>query len=605
MTPSRTRAAGVVVVALALLTVAGLAVGAGLGVFGPLSDDNAADSTEIDRNGTSDATAPDDRPDDPSTNDTIGYVEGYWYDDSLPADDRDDAALEEDELEPVVYRSMARVERLRNTTFDEEVPVDVVSRAEFQEGNDDLFVNVTAEQRLQENVNYEALFTVDRDTDAIDEAEALYGDSVGGYYEPTEDRIVIVSNTPETPELNEVILGHELVHALQDQQFDLTSYERPTIDADNAKNGLIEGDASWIESRYERECGSEWDCVLPANGGQNAGSSSDGALEPNWGLYLSIYLPYDEGPEYVDFLYEEGGWERLNAAYDDPPTTSSAVIHPDSEREPAAVDVPDRSNDDWTQYRVEGQPATETVGEAGMVAMFAGGAFESGEPSVIDRNALLESGDPGYDYDQPQTDGWAGDTLVTYVNESRDVNANATMEAVDHAGYVWRSEWVSSEEGREFADAYLELLEGYGAEPVEDRRNTYAIDGADYPGAYYVDHDGETVTIVRAPSVDDLDALEAGAAPSGEDTLAFGDEESESTAEPASAETNTDRDDGVLAALGRIGAAPALLAFAVGLLIVIGVSIATLRSRNAAATTGTVADPVPSGNRRAFAPARE
>ncbi|AEH36402.1 Hvo_1808 family surface protein [Halopiger xanaduensis] len=602
MKSTRTRAAVAVVVALVLLTVVGVGLGVGLGVFGPLSDDTPANSTDSDRNETS--AAADDRPDDPSTNETIGYVEGYWYDDSLPADNRSDAALEEGELEPAVYRSMARVERLRNATFDEEVPVDVVSRAEFQANNDDLFVNVTAERRLQENVNYEALFTVDRDTDAIDEAEALYGDSVGGYYEPTEDRIVIVSNTPDTPELNEVVLGHELVHALQDQRFDLTSYERPTIDEDNAKNGLIEGDASWIESRYERECGDEWDCVLPANGGQT-GSSGDGALDPNWGLYLSIYLPYDEGPEYVDYLYEQGGWERLNGAYDDPPTTSSAVIHPGSEREPAGVDVPDRSNDDWTQYQVDGEPATETVGEAGMVAMFAGGAFESGEPSVIGRNALLESGEPGYEYDQPQTDGWAGDTLVTYVNESRDVDANATMDAVDHAGYVWRTEWLSSDDSREFADAYLELLEGYGAEPVDDRRNTYAIDGADYPGAYYVDRDGETVTIVRAPSVDDLDALEADAAPSGEDTLAFGDTGDENTAEPASAETNADRDGGVLAAFGRIGAAPALLALAASLLLVIGVSITTLRGRSAIATAGSVADPVPSGDRRDFAPARE
>ncbi|GAB3667798.1 Hvo_1808 family surface protein [Halopiger thermotolerans] len=600
MNSTQTRGAVVLVVALALLTVVGVAA---FGV-GPLSDDSAADSTAVDhRNGA----AADDRPDDPSTNETIGYVEGYWYDDSLPADDRDDAALEEGELEPVVYRSMARVERLRNTTFDEEVAVDVVSRAEFRANNEDLFVNVTAEQRLQANVNYEALFAVDRNTDAIDESQSLYGDAVGGYYEPTEDRIVIVSNTPDTPELNEVVLGHELVHALQDQHYNLTSYERPTIDQDNAKNGLIEGDASWIESQYDRNCGSEWDCVLPDDSG-NAGSSGDGALEPNWGLYLTIYLPYDEGPEYVDYLYEQGGWDRLNGAYDDPPTTSSAVIHPGSEREPADVDVPDRSNDDWTQYEVDGRPATETVGEAGMVAMFAGGAFESGEPSVIDRNALLASGDPGYEYDQPQTDGWAGDTLVTYVNESRNVDANATMAAVDHAGYVWRTEWLSSAESEEFADAYLELLEGYGAEPVDDRRNTYAIDDTDFPGAYYVDRDGETVTIVRAPSVDDLDALEAGAAPSGEDTLAFGsDGGSGSTTESASAgaDANRDRDGGALAALGRFGAPLALLGLAAGLVLTVALAIASLRGRSAARVHSRLeassGDRRSTGDRRDFA----
>ena len=513
MNPTRTRLLtfGAVVILTLLLAVAAVGIGPGPG---PLSDSTAivgADPDGDDADRRAYELPPADRPDDASTADTVGYVEGYWYDDALPVDEQDDAAVDDD-LEPVVYRSMARVEVIRDRTFEDDVPVDVISREEFRAENDELFVNVTDGERLQENVNYETLFMVDRETDAVDAAEGLYGGSVGGYYEPEADEIVLVSDSPETPEVNEAILGHELVHALQDQHFDLGSYDRETIDRDNAVNGLVEGDATRVETRYANRCETEWTCLQPAGGAEQP-------PDPNWGLYLTIYQPYDDGPDYVEYLYERNGWDAVDAAYDDPPASSSEVIRPGEEREPADVAVPDRSSDDWQQLEVSGEVATETVGEAGMVAMFAGGALESGEPAVIERSELLTA-DLGFDYDHPYTDGWAGDELVTYVSDE-GLAANETDDAVAHAGAVWRTEWTSSEDSRQFAEAYLALLEGYGADPVDDRQDTYVIEGDDYPGAYYVDRseDGETVTIVRAPSVDALPAVEEGAAPEGEDTL--------------------------------------------------------------------------------------
>ncbi len=49
------------------------------------------------------------------------------------------------------------------------------------------------------------------------------------------------------------------------------------------------------------------------------------------------------------------------------------------------------------------------------------------------------------------------------------------------------------------------------------------IEDGDYSGAYYLNRSGETLTVVRAPAVDDLSNVEAGAAPEGEDTLEIDD----------------------------------------------------------------------------------
>ncbi|WP_265109734.1 Hvo_1808 family surface protein [Halosolutus halophilus] len=492
-----------------------------------------------DRTGSAGATAPIDRAaatsiqerdDDPSTEDTIGYVEGYWYDDELPVDDREGATVEDDELDAVVYRAMARVEVIRERTFEEEVSVEIQSRSEYQAEQDGLFVDLGPTERLQENVNYEALFMVDSETNAVDEAKTLYGGAVEGYYEPRTDRIVIVSNTPDEPELNEVILGHELVHALQDQHFDLTSYDRETIDGSNAENGLIEGDAVAVERAYDQRCGTEWECVLPAGGTREVPE------EVNWGLYFTIYLPYADGPDYIDHLRDRGGWDAVDDAYDEPPASTAEVIHPGEEREPADIDVADQSSEDWTQLEIDGEPATETVGEAGMASMFADGALDRNRPSVVSMEEFIGSslGDrEEIHYDQPYTDGWAGDELVTYVDSADETDDPVAAAAA--AGYVWRTEWQSDEDAQQFVDGYLQLLDINGADAVDDRRDTYEIED-DFSGAYYLEKDGATVTIVHAPSVDALDEVEQGAAPEGDDRLET--DGDDGTAE-ASAESDT------------------------------------------------------------------
>lgn len=519
MNETRTRLLVVLVAVVTVLTVAA----AGGAVPGVLSDSSTGAE-----NGESAAV---DRPNDPTTEDTVGYVEGYWYDDELAVDDRDDAVVEDDELEAVVYRSMARVEEIRGLTFDDEVPVEVISREEFQEQNDAVFTDTNGEERLQLNVNKEALFAVDRGTDATDEQEALYGGAVDGYYQPSTNQVVIVSDNPETPELDEVILGHELLHALQDQQFDLTSYDRETIDQDNAKNGLIEGDAVRVETEYEERCAGEWDCTLP----------DDAAMEPpelNWVLYTTVFQPYNDGPDYVDHLREGDDWDGVDAAYDDPPASSSEVIRPGEDRAPVDVEVEDRSNDEWRQFEIGEEVASETYGEAGLVAMFAGDAHDRDQLSVIDREEFFAEDLQGYDYDQPYTDGWAGDELVTYVTDEAE-ETDDPAAAAEHAGYVWQTEWTSSEDSQQFVDGYLQLLDLHDAEAVDGHQDTYVIDD-EFPGAYHVDRDGETVTIVRAPSVDELQNVDAGAAPEGEDALEIEDADPE----PSDDDVGAESDDG-------------------------------------------------------------
>ncbi|TMT85408.1 hypothetical protein E2L06_01865 [Haloterrigena sp. H1] len=516
-TRPRTSAALRVLVLVGALVISGLAgpviaadAAAAPGGTTAASADRAEPAPRLESTPATNAAVapPDDRPATPSTEDTVGYVEGYWYDDELPVDGQSDAVVDDDDLEPVVYRAMARVEVIRNQTFKEEVAVDVVSRETYRQTNDERFENYTAAERLEQNVGYEALFTVGRDTTAVNATKTVYGGAVKGYYDPETDEIVIVSENPETPALDELTLGHELVHALQDQRFNLSELNGSTQDASLATKGVIEGDASWIEREYEHRCGVEWDCLTPRSDG------GPGQFDVNWGIYVAIYQPYSDGPGYIDYLRQQGeGWSAVNAAYDEPPATTSAVIHPGSEREPVTVSVPDRSSDGWRQLTVDGVVANDTIGEAGMVAMFAADAMDQDQPSVLDATDLdVLGGGRGFDYDHTVTDGWAGDRLVIYTTDEID-NATDPADAAGQAGYVWRTEWQSAEDTGEFLEGYRELLENHGAEAVTARQNTFVIDDGGYSGAYYIERNGTTATIVRAPSVAALSNVDAGAAP--------------------------------------------------------------------------------------------
>ncbi len=504
-----------------------------------------------------------DRPDDPSTEGTVGYVDGYWYDDDLAVDESDDATIADDDLDDVISRSMARVETIRGLTFEDDVSVEVISREEFQNQDDAMMTDPDADEQLHENVRLEALFMADRQTDAIGEHEALYDGSVAGYYDPEFDEIVIVSDNPDDLEVNEITLGHELLHALQDQHFDLRSYDRDTQDQDNAKNGLIEGDAVWVETEYEQRCDEDWACTIPG---------MDAPEEPpaiNWGLYLTTFFPYDDGPDYVESLLEESDesegmydWDAVDADYDDPPASTSEVIRPGEDRQPRTIDLEDRSGENWTQHEVDGEVANDSVGEATLVAMFAAGGLDGGE-SVIGVSELLPDGPAGeiagIEYDHEYTDGWAGDELVTYVGEDG---------SVEDSGYVWQTEWESETDAEQFLDGYLDLLEIHDADEVDDRQDTFEIeDETGYPGAYFVDHDGESVTIVRAPSVGELSELDAGAAPAGEDTLEL--DEDMTDAGPDNESDTPDSDENETSSAEPVpgfGVAVALVALLVGAL---------------------------------------
>jgi PGF-CTERM protein len=433
--------------------------------------------------------------------DPLGWENGCWYNESIDVDRSD--GLNDTELDAVVARGMARVEQIRELEFDETVPVEVVSREQFRVNTS---YDATTNGSLHQNVKWEAMLMVGEDTDAISVQESNTGASVGGYYSPTEERIVIVSENTTSPKMNEITLSQELFHALQDQRYNISGYDQYTEELHNARDGIIEGDGNFVDQLYSQRCAAGWDCLMPQMQPGGGGSAS-----VHQGLLLVTYQPYSDGPTFVRGIYESEGWEGVNAVYENPPASTEQTIHPDKygQDPPTEVSFTDTSGADWTVPALEnGTVDYAQFGEAGLATMLFYPFYDSGGQAapVIDPRSFITGGstDP-LNYSTQYTDGWDGDRLYPYVTDD-SAETNET-------GYVWKTVWDSEGDAADFVEGYGLLLDYYGAQPVDDSANTYRIADGPYGDAFYVNHTGTTVTLVNAPTVEGLSEVRAGAAP--------------------------------------------------------------------------------------------
>jgi len=544
------------------------AAGSGHAVPADAADSPAATSVQDTQQRTVDNHS--EAPPDPEE-DVLGWENGYWYNESINVDRSD--GLNDSELDKVVARAMARVEHIRELEFEGTVPVEIISREEYQSGGSNY--EPSTEDRLHQNTKWEATFMVNESTDALATQQSNRGATVGGFYSPTEDRIVIISENASSPKLDEITLSQELFHALQDQKWNTLNYFGNTTERNNAYNGIIEGDGNYVDYLYEQRCNEEWDCLLPP---ENAGGGGGGG-SINFGLYFVSFQPYSNGPAFVRQLKEEGGWEAVNDVYDNPPVSSEQVIHPEKypDETPSEVTVETNPQNGWEVLDMgEGSVDYAVFGEAGIAAMLYYPTYEEtqkrGEATQVTvpyREFFNFEGQGiapinGITYELEGSEGWDGDKLYPIVNdESAETNETA---------YVWKTQWDSEEDAQEFISTYHKVLDYHGGERADGLQNTWLIpDDNEFGDAFWVKQDGTTVTIVNAPSQEDLQDVhpsvefeEAEQQENGEDngtTTAMDDATTESMANG----TATEGDDGGSPGLTAVAALAALALAALGL----------------------------------------
>ncbi len=415
-----------------------------------------------------------------SSTEEVGCVDGICHDDDLEFDEPTN--LSEAELDALAARTMARVEYLRDEPFTEEVPVEIQSREEFRQSD------VAAPSRSDEDFErwndqvWRGLFVVGDEQSSGEAIDGTVGEAVNGFYLPGEGQIVLVTPSPDIPTVDEQTLLHEFAHALQDQRHNLTSpqFRGETQDRDLAVDGVLEGEAVYLEYRYEERCASgEWSCF------DDPGGSGGSSGELNRGILYTLLQPYSDGPAYVHEILETEGWEGIDERMETPPETTREIIHrqPTEARE---VESPPDPTEGWEPYPDQGHNGTETVGEASIFVMLWYQATEYGA-DTIDPETLHETTHEyeQFNYVSEPSDGWAGDQLVPY-------------QRGDDDGYVWTLEWETRDDVAEFRRAYDAILDAHDS--TETDEGVYVLSSGPFSGAYAVETDDTRVRIVHAPT---------------------------------------------------------------------------------------------------------
>jgi len=450
---------------------------AGTGADGDTGS-NAADDVGSNADG-------DVRPDPDA--DRLGWEDGYWYDDPVAVDNSD--GLNESERAAVVARAKARVEQIRRLEFEGNVSISVVGTANYSIGGGE----VDERLRTFDNVKFEAMFLVGEQSDSIAVQRQSRNQTTGGFYNSRRDAIVIRAESDQPTLSGETTLGHELVHALQDQQFNVTTGGAQTRDGVNAALGLIEGDARTVQLEYQQRCEANWSCLsAPESDNGDGGAASAGP--DNFGPYLLEFFPYADGVGLVTTLRDGDDWTAVNDAFESLPDSAVEVINPDTygEFEPRTVSIADRTTGGWERVRPANRSDYGTVGRSGLGAMFGRTLYDDyNESSVVDPGTFVNvdgvsvnRSDP-LNYDLDATEGWVGDRIHVY-------------QRGDETAYVWRLVWESPAAAERFADAYRGLLRHWDGEPAGG--DVWVIDEGPFADAYRVNVDGDTVTITGAPT---------------------------------------------------------------------------------------------------------
>ncbi len=213
----------------------------------------------------------------------------------------------------------------RNLDFDHPVDVLFLTAEEYREasggGGDDESVEETDESELEDTAaQLRALGFLEGEVDLGAANDTLNDAGTLAFYDPGTKK-VYVRGTELTPSLR-VTLAHELVHVLQDQNFDLTRVADLPESRGTVLRALAEGDAGRVEDAYVADVLTDAERTAYEEASAAEGEEASGELDEKVPPIMTALFssPYVFGPVLIQVLDQEGGDDAIDGALEEPPT---------------------------------------------------------------------------------------------------------------------------------------------------------------------------------------------------------------------------------------------------------------------------------------------
>src|SRR5215213_9633109 len=222
-----------------------------------------------------------------------------------------------------------RVEALRDLRFRSiPRPVEVTAAQARREGLEDLDRSYPEARRRADEQVLKLLGLIDPSVDLRAVSASVFSEGVAGYYDPRTKRMRTVRGAATgTRVMAEMVLAHELTHALEDQRYGLGLEDAGgSDDAVLARLALVEGSASQLMYDYAERHFTREETL----GGVLAGAFADTGSLPGF-LQAQLVFPYTGGQAFASALRERAGgrWTLVDLADRvRPPASTEQVMHP-------------------------------------------------------------------------------------------------------------------------------------------------------------------------------------------------------------------------------------------------------------------------------------
>jgi hypothetical protein len=209
--------------------------------------------------------------------------------------------------------------------------------------------------------------------DHLNETMNLLEAQLAGFYDPKNGTMFLAADLEG--KAAEATLAHELVHALQDQSWDLksrSSYRPGKGDETLALACLAEGDATSAMTDFimRDQGGTALDLPDEMLRELMATEMNGAALQsvPHI-LRTTLVAPYIDGLSFVHALRKKGGWSMVDRAWQQPPKTTEQVLHLEKweKGEPAIPIRPPSAQALGAGWKMDDE---DTLGELGFALTF-------------------------------------------------------------------------------------------------------------------------------------------------------------------------------------------------------------------------------------------
>lgn len=348
---------------------------------------------------------------------------------------------------------MGVVSSIRGQDFAKNVEPQMFNRKELgDEMLEQMEKEYTADDLKLMDSTYKVLGLMSPELSSGDLMTKLLTEEVAGFYDPDNKRMVLIVEHDQ-PKSNpgwlgrllgakptfdkdeqKTTLAHELTHALQDQLYDLNAMQESIENDDDmmlAFSALVEGDATLL--------------MFVEAGDQDIKEMDPEAMRATFNM-MSWMMPMAGGETYrkcppimretLTFPYLQGmlftlssareGWPSIHNTYQNPPTSTEQILHPDKYRNPDKLDTPQEVKVPELKKQAKGW------------TKLGGNCLGELQTSIMlkkVRGGTLAAA------------GWDGDRYDVFENGEGKLAA------------TWVSVWDSEKDADEFASAYSTLRE--------------------------------------------------------------------------------------------------------------------------------------------------